>query len=343
MVVKENTESHSEASKQGTSTGLGRKLEAYLQLLRPLALVQIAIIVVSARWGVLLPLLASTGIPIHTPVQVVEWIAVAVLLLAASAYAFNDYHDRPIDAANPARQQLLGTTLHHRTALMTHTLFSIGALIAGLVSALAVHQWWLALLFPLAGGLLWFYSTVYQRMFLLNHLIVALMVALLPIVQMVYEIYYLDYTVWAYVSVKSISIIPAAHGMLLYAAMLLVLVFTQEVIRSMRDFVAEQHLDCDTLPVRYGLRDSAIVVLVLALGAGMVTAIMGMQLMGQVDGTKMGLSQWAYTLLLLVLPAGASIATLLLARSTRQYTWALRLWECAVTFCALYPYILLHA
>lgn len=342
MNARVDTVSHPASSRQGRASGVWGRLWAYVKLLRPLTLLQLAVIVCSARWGVLFPLLRSAGIPVHTPMLVVVWIAVAVLLLAASAFAFNDYHDRHIDAANPTRKHLLGTTLHRSTALMTYTLFSIGALIAGLISALAVHRWWLALLFPLAGGLLWFYSTVYRRIFLLNHMIIALLVALLPVVLLVYELYYLDYTVWAYVSVKSISVIPAAQGLLLYAAMLLVVKFTCEVIRSMRNFVAEQHLDCDTLPVRYGLRNSAIVVIVLALCAGMVTAIMGMQLMGQVAEAQFGLSQWAYTLLLLVLPAVGGLATMQLARNTAQYSWALRLWECLVTFCALYPFILLH-
>lgn len=160
----------------------------FFRLMRPLNLLIIVFTMYAMRWGVLYGLLNHVadkhpGVDISFVLE--EWkFAVSVLvmvLLAAAGNMINDYFDLKVDRVNKPDRVIVGRTVKRRVVMAAHHSFNIVA------TLLAAWLGWktgnpLLLLFPVTmAAALWFYSLVFKKQAWIGNLVVALLVAVVPI------------------------------------------------------------------------------------------------------------------------------------------------------------------
>ncbi|MEZ5174259.1 MAG: geranylgeranylglycerol-phosphate geranylgeranyltransferase [Bacteroidia bacterium] len=112
---------------------------------------------------------------------------ISVLCIAAAGNIINDYFDTKTDRANRPDKVVVGRIIKRRVAMAMHlSLNGIGLLLA-LWLCYQVHAFKLfgIFLFSVAG--LWFYSTHLKRQLLSGNIVIALLVALVPMTVALFE------------------------------------------------------------------------------------------------------------------------------------------------------------
>jgi len=158
-----------------------------LKLIRFPNLIIIALTQYVMRYFIIQPILAINEIQLQLSDLNFAILVMATLFIAAGGYIINDYFDCKADRLNK-RDVIVGRRISRRISLMLHQIFSfIGLLLGGYVSYKVGH-WQFVLIFFMAGGLLWFYSTSYKNHFILGNLVLAFICAAIPFLVVIFEI-----------------------------------------------------------------------------------------------------------------------------------------------------------
>ncbi|MEI3155482.1 MAG: UbiA family prenyltransferase [Odoribacter sp.] len=140
------------------------------------------------RYFVVLPMLELNGFTL----QMTDWafalLVIAVCCLISGAYVINDYFDTKTDRISGVKDVLVGKSISRRMAINMDTLFNVIAVGIAFYLGFAVGVWKIGILFLLVSGILWFYSTVYKKYFIVGNVMVGLLGALIPVCAIIYEI-----------------------------------------------------------------------------------------------------------------------------------------------------------
>lgn len=147
------------------------------------------------RWGVLRGLLNNieAGHPaLELDFILSEWkfalSVLVMLLLAAAGNMINDYFDLKVDRVNKPNRVIVGRTVKRRVVMAAHHGFNIAATLIALWLGWDQGIWWLPLFPVLMAAALWFYSLVFKKQAWIGNLVVALLVAVVPIWSGVIEV-----------------------------------------------------------------------------------------------------------------------------------------------------------
>jgi 4-hydroxybenzoate polyprenyltransferase len=244
-------------------------MKAFLTLIRWQNLLIVVLTMVLMRYAVVAPLvgkisvtmLNGTGgeIPMSLQFSLLDFIllVVATVSLTAGGYVINDYFDIRTDLINKGKV-IVGTRVPRRQAMMWHNLFNIAGVAIGFYISWKAGYIWLGTMFLAVSGLLYFYSASYKRQFLIGNLIVALMVAMVPLLVVIYEwpALYRYYTINAE-SLPPINFIFYWVGGFALFAFLTTL--TREIIKDIEDFEGDIAYGRNTVPVVLGIVSSKII------------------------------------------------------------------------------------
>ncbi len=158
-----------------------------LRLIRVPNLIIIALTQYVMRYFIIRPILAINRI--HLQLSDIDFsiLVLATLFIAAGGYIINDYFDCKADRLNK-RQVIVGRQISRRASLALHQIFSFIGLVLGGYVSYKVGHWQFILIFFMAGGLLWFYSTSYKNHFILGNLVMAFICAAIPFLVVIFEI-----------------------------------------------------------------------------------------------------------------------------------------------------------
>ena len=115
-------------------------------------------------------------------------LVLTTVFLAAAGYIINDYFDTKTDLLNRPKTVIVGKHIKRRTVMTAHIILNLLAIVIGFYISWQINLWKLVYIYILVTGLLWFYSSSYQNMFLVGNVIVALLTALVPLMTVFYEI-----------------------------------------------------------------------------------------------------------------------------------------------------------
>lgn len=252
------------------------RLLAYARLARPSELLRLALILGVAQCSIVLP-----GLPLEISDGRVGayffLLLLAVLLVGAAGFAFNDYCDAKRDVDDGGKMVVVGRFIVRRSVLYMHLALTLLGLICGFMAAWLVGNIWLSLLFPVEAGLLWYYTTIYKRQFAVGNLLKAVMVggcALLPIF---FEVFYLEKTAWRSFAVSDITIMPMVVVGVSYAAIVGLGMLCEQLIIDLYNHMRGVHREKDTLGFRYGVFTAKLVsggMLLVYLGASVAFFIL---------------------------------------------------------------------
>jgi len=253
----------------------GEKITDIMTLVRLPNLLVVAITMMLMRYAVIRPLLDAMPVTLTAdPLTLIRmtfqlgWLDFVILvistcLIAAAGYVINDYFDIRADLINRGTI-IVGNTITRRKAMMYHNILNILGVIGGTYVSARIGYIWLGIFFVLISGLLYFYSATYKRQFLIGNIIVALLVAMVPMMVVIYDAapIYVRYS-------QTVTDFPGVAilfywvgGFALFAFLTTII---REIIKDMEDSDGDRETGRRTLPVLAGMVTCKIVVVVLSL------------------------------------------------------------------------------
>lgn len=240
-----------------------RQLLSVLRLIRFPNLVIIAATQYAMRYLLMEPLLPSHTFELQFGNTQFFLLVLSTIFIAAAGYIINDYFDTQADMINKPDKVVVGIRISRRVAMTLHALLNIIGVGIGIYLSFYIDLPILSLVFVLATGLLWFYSTNYKRQFLVGNLSVAFLTGLVPLMVVLFEIPLLnrEYGQVMLRNEASFIYIFAWVGGFSFFAFLTTLI--REVIKDAEDFEGDRAYGMKTLPIVLGSLWTKIVILAL--------------------------------------------------------------------------------
>jgi 4-hydroxybenzoate polyprenyltransferase len=244
-------------------------MKAFFKLVRWQNLLIVILTMVLMRYAIIGPLISKIGVilikgtgaevPMVLQFSLLNFVLLvaATVFLTAGGYVINDYFDIKTDLINKGKV-IVGTRIPRRQAMMWHNIFNIAGVSIGFYISWKAGYFWLGTMFLVVSGLLYVYSASYKRQFLVGNLVVATLVAMVPLLVIIYEwpALYRYYSLNA-VTLPEINFIFYWVGGFAFFAFLTTL--TREIIKDIEDFEGDIAYGRNTVPVVIGVLAAKIV------------------------------------------------------------------------------------
>ena len=235
----------------------------YFKLFRWPNLLVVVLTLVMMRYFVLKPILEHAGFQLMLPVNYFIYIVIATVLISAAGYVINDYFDRKTDLINRPQKVIVGKIIPRRIAILWHWFLTISGVLLGLYVSYKLDLMYLSLIFILVSGTLWFYSTTYKNQFLLGNLIIAILVALVPLILLLYEmpllvrVHRLDILA-NNISLKSLVLWIGGYTIFAFVTNLI-----REIVKDIEDFEGDFVYGRKTIPIVWNVNGAKSIVSLL--------------------------------------------------------------------------------
>lgn len=212
----------------------------------------------------LAPLLEIHGIDVYADQWHLLLLITASVLIAMGGYVQNDYFDVKIDSINRPEDVLIGKSISKQKATLIHLLCTSTGMLTGLGLSMMLKSPPLAFIFVATPGLLWFYSASYKRQLIIGNLVVAFISALSIITVALSEIallkmYYNDL-------IQNSSIPATLYAWTCgFAFFSFLLTWILEIIKDMESEYGDKELECRTMPIVWGKKNTKIWLITLII------------------------------------------------------------------------------
>lgn len=215
------------------------------------------------KW-VAVPLLQQGLWGEQLPNLVLALLVVSVVLIAAGGYVINDYFDVKIDRINRPDDLVVSNTISKERAMLLFQILTAVGVLMGLGLSIYLRSWLLSMIYVLIPGILWFYSSSYKRQLILGNIVVALIMALLPMMVVFANV--------AQMSLKYGDVVqysPVISDLYLWIGGFSLFAFLctwiREIVKDMQDQVGDREYECHTLPICIGDVWTKVIVTILTL------------------------------------------------------------------------------
>ncbi|MDE5638792.1 MAG: geranylgeranylglycerol-phosphate geranylgeranyltransferase [Odoribacter sp.] len=140
------------------------------------------------RYFVVRPILAINDFSLQWSDFSFTLLVISVCCLISGAYVINDYFDTKTDRIAGVKEVLVGRHVSRRNAMTLHSVLNVIAIVIAFYLSMTAGIWKIGVLFLLVSGLLWFYSSAYKKYFIVGNVLVAGMMALIPLSVLLFEI-----------------------------------------------------------------------------------------------------------------------------------------------------------
>ena len=316
------------------------KIPSIFRLVRFPNLVIIAFTQYAMRYLIMEPLLPSSFDLQFGDFQF-ALLVFSTMLIAAAGYIINDYFDTQADLINKPKRVVVGVTIHRRMALILHAVMNIMGVGIGVYLAFYIKLPTLSMVFLIATGLLWFYSTNYKRQFLVGNLAVSILTGLVPLMVILFEIPLLnrEYGEVMLRNNATFGYLVAWVGAFSFFAFVTTLI--REVIKDAEDFEGDSAYGMKTVPIVLGTLWTKVSLLVMLIGTlGALVYLLLKYIVFWVD--PLDYISLIYFALFLALPLIALCIQVLLARDKRAYRRASLLIKLVMLAGILYSVVVFY-
>jgi 4-hydroxybenzoate polyprenyltransferase len=172
------------------------------------------------------------------------------VLIAAGGYLINDIIDYRMDLVNKPGKVFINSLLSRRTALLLYIIINLAGLVIAWYLAVHVKNRALFAIYPVAAGLLYFYSSHVKKWPLAGNLVVALFCAFVAgVVLFAERETYFQLSGRQPVLAEKISLLFGGYLLFAFLSTLL-----REVVKDMEDIEGDRQLGLQTLPIMSGIR-----------------------------------------------------------------------------------------
>lgn len=287
------------------------------RLIRIPNLLIIALTMVLMRYCIIQPIFIRYYIDLEFPTLLFMLLVLTVVLIAAAGYMINDYFDVKTDLVNRPDKVIIGKHIKASKVYLAYFVINFIALGISFYLSVSVGVTSMTFLFPLAMGLLWFYSTTYKRQLLTGNILVSIIVAGVPLLVALYEmplihVKYLHYPLAYSILLK---IIAAWCGT--YALFAFIVNLIRELVKDIEDFEGDIAFGRTTLPIAFGLKTSKIVVVSLIAVTIVIIEVVFIFLL---EPNKLDLITFVYFHMLLIIPLLIAAILIFMANQKKHYT-----------------------
>ncbi|MCK5066312.1 MAG: geranylgeranylglycerol-phosphate geranylgeranyltransferase [Bacteroidales bacterium] len=318
-----------------------RKIQSILRLVRLPNLLIIAFTQYAMRYLIMEPLLPSSSFDLQFGDFQFTLLVFSTMLIAAAGYIINDYFDTQADLINKPKRVVVGVKIHRRIALILHAVMNIMGVGIGVYLAFYIKLPSLSMVFLIATGLLWFYSTNYKRQFLVGNLAVSILTGLVPLMVILFEIPLLnrEYGEVMLRNNASFSYLVAWVSAFSFFAFITTLI--REIIKDAEDFEGDSAYGMKTVPIVLGTFWTRIAVVVMIAGTlGTLIFLLLKYIVFSVD--PLDYISLIYFALFLALPLILLAIQVLLARDKRGYRRASLLIKLVMLAGILYSVVVFY-
>jgi len=245
------------------------KIESFLRLVRWKNLLIMVLTMVLMRYAIIEPLIGNIKVnlihglggeaPLELQFPLIDFIilVLSTVFIAAGGYVINDYFDIKTDLINKGKV-IVSTSISRQHAMMWHNIFNVLGVVGGFYVSSKSGYFWFGLMFLLITGLLYFYSASYKRQFLVGNILVALLIAMVPLLVVLFEWSALyTFCVAHAFSVPDFSFLFYWVGGFSLFAFLSNL--SREIVKDIEDFEGDIAYGRNTMPVVLGINGSKVV------------------------------------------------------------------------------------
>lgn len=238
-------------------------MKPYLRLIRLPNLLMIAFTMYAMRFLIIRPQLALYTMDLQFSGFHFALLVLSVMFITAAGYVINDYFDAPVDLINRPSRVTLSRSVPRRMAILMHLLLSIIGVVLGIYISFAINLAFLAVIFLLVPGILWFYSTTYKRQFLLGNFIVAFLTALVPLMTILFEVPLLIRQYGKEMLRNQIDFHTLTAWVGGFALFAFLFTLIREIVKDMEDFEGDRAYGRNTFPVVLGMDTTRYIVISL--------------------------------------------------------------------------------
>ncbi len=244
------------------------------RLIRIHTIIFAALTMYAMRYFVVLPMLQLNGFTL----QMTDWafalLVIALCCLISGAYVINDYFDTKTDRISGVKHVLVGKIISRRMAIIMHTLFNVFAVGIAFYLGFAVGVWKIGILFLLVSGILWFYSTVYKKYFIVGNVMVGLLAALIPVCAIVYEIPLLNMAYADILIETDTNFVYMFYWIFGFSWFIFLNILMYEINKDIYTLEGDRENGVNTIPVKCGVQAARMTITILAVLA-MISVIAG--------------------------------------------------------------------
>ena len=295
-----------------------KQLLSILRLIRFPNLLIIATTQYAMRYLVMVPLLPSDSFTLQFGELQFALLVLSTIFIAAAGYIINDYFDTKADLINKPARVVVGVKIGRRVAMILHAMLNIIGVGLGIYLAFYINLPALSMVFMLATGLLWFYSTNYKRQFLVGNLSVAVLTGMVPLMVVLFEIPLLNAEYGQVMLDNNVSFnyIIAWVGGFSFFAFLTTMI--REVVKDTEDFEGDMAYGMKTVPIILGtVWTKILVVALIALTVFTLIFLLLKYILFSVEPADF--ISLGYFTLFLVLPLLALIVQVIIAKDKQDY------------------------
>ncbi len=300
-------------------------MDAYLRLIRYKNLLIVAATQYLMRFAIVEPLLAVNGFELQLGGFQFFLLVLATVMITAAGYVINDYFDTRTDMLNRPGTVVVGRYIPRRTAIILHWVLNFTGAATGFYLAFHIGIPLLGFVFIIVAGLLWFYSTTYNRRFLIGNLMIATLTAMVPVMVVIFEIPLLSrqYSEIPGFYHPGFSHIFAWVGSFGYFAFMTTLI--RELVKDIEDYGGDTEQGRRSVPIVLGTGNTKIIIgalifMVIASLAFLYYVYIRVGFSGNIDYLSL-----LWFLLFLFLPLLLLLYKVIRAKTREDYTYANRL------------------
>lgn len=239
-------------------------MNKYLKLIRLPNLLIIALVQYVMRYFIIQPILGINRIKLQLSDIDFAMLVLATIFMAAAGYIINDYFDTKADRFNK-KDVIVGRKITRRIALAMHQIFTAISILLGGYISYKVGHWQFVFIFFMAGGLLWFYSTSYKYYFLLGSFLMAMVVAVVPLLVVIYEIPPLNKTYADVLLASKTNFNYLLYWVGAFSFFAFFGVLIGQFIRDILSLKGDREIQRQSLPVVIGLKWTKVIIVMLIL------------------------------------------------------------------------------
>ncbi len=203
------------------------------------------IVIRYALIGVYMPLLLSTvGFCL---------LVLATVCISAAGYVINDYFDVNADMMNKPDKVLVGKSINRKTAMIYHWILNIVGCVCGALVSFGIGRPNFTFVFLFIAGILWFYSTTFSKEPILGNVVVALLVAAVPLIEVLYETLPLLSIPLDSLREMHIRLEEILVWSLGYTIFAFLLTLQREMVKDIEDVEGDRTYGRNTLPISLGM------------------------------------------------------------------------------------------
>lgn len=212
----------------------------------------IGLSMVLVQFTLIKPILEMNGLQGSINYLVFFLLLLSTVLIAAGGYVVNDILDVKIDLINKPEKVLVGKKYPLQSCWDLYWTLTIAGVIAGLLAAWYNKTNTLMSIAPLEAGLLWFYSSILKRKFLVGNLVVSFLCALALFKPFLFNA----------VTYNAEGIAFLVIG---YAGFAFIITLIREIIKDLEDQPGDEAYDCKTVPIVIGAISTKIFIALLVV------------------------------------------------------------------------------